>query len=583
MVRTLREDEPLKPSSRVSQVLSNEGAGLTGERRTALRTRANRLRGDLDWIVMCCLEKDRSRRYSTPNGLAMDIQRYLDHEPVLAGPPSTVYRLRKFVARNRAGVTAAAIVAAALILGMVGTSIGFLRAEDARQEEARQRRTAETMYSFLSEQFITAVSPDQMGGDVTMRAVLDAAAPGIGEHFKGMPVAESGVRMTVGETYFKLGAYPEALEQFTSAYDLRRVALGPLDPDTLEAEDGIGHALLVMRRLDEAEPLLIRTMNERLEILGETHEDTLDTMSKVAALRYFKGDLPGAIEVSRRVYKLRTEGWGPEHEETIRAASSLAELLRRHGEQLVGAGDAEEGRAIVSEAQSLLEHALQVSTAAHGEKAPITLFVMHNLAGFYDSQGDYERSVPLLERTLALRREVMLDDHPRTLGTLIILARAYQRGGRTDDAIRVLTDVLTSARRRGASDRNARLAMRLLGSLLLRSGRPDEAADWYEATVEAIDAAGEDESLEATVARRLHAGALRDAGKLDEAAGELREAYDIAVRVRGSDDGVTKGIAAEMTRVLTQAGASADEITLWRSRSSNEGDAPIAASDEGGG
>jgi serine/threonine protein kinase len=132
MLRIIREVEPQKPSTKLSS--SEELPSIAANRKLEPAKLARLVRGDLDWIVMKCLEKERARRYETANGLAMDVQRYLADEPVLASPPSAAYRLRKFVRKNRGPVLAAAIVAIVLMGGIIGTSLGFLRAERLRQK-----------------------------------------------------------------------------------------------------------------------------------------------------------------------------------------------------------------------------------------------------------------------------------------------------------------------------------------------------------------------------------------------------------------------------------------------------------------
>jgi len=136
MMRIIREQEPLKPSTRLSS-LGETGTRTAEQRRVDVHKLSMLLRGDLDWIVMKCLEKDRTRRYDTANGLAADIVRHLSDEPVLAGPPSTTYRLRKFVKRNRGQVVAAGMVAGALVSGIIGTSIGMAWALDERSRANR--------------------------------------------------------------------------------------------------------------------------------------------------------------------------------------------------------------------------------------------------------------------------------------------------------------------------------------------------------------------------------------------------------------------------------------------------------------
>ena len=126
MLRAIREDEPSKPSTRIS-TLGETGTKTAQQRRVDAKKLGSLLRGDVDWIVMKCLEKDRNRRYETASGLAADIQRHLNDEPVTAGAPSATYRLSKFIKRNRIQVLAGGAVMAALLLGcLLYTSCGRL-------------------------------------------------------------------------------------------------------------------------------------------------------------------------------------------------------------------------------------------------------------------------------------------------------------------------------------------------------------------------------------------------------------------------------------------------------------------------
>src|SRR5262249_27753430 len=142
MMRMIREEEPQKPSTRLS-TLGETATRTAQQRRTDVKRLESVLRGDLDWIVMKCLDKDRSRRYDTAIGLAADIQRHLDDEPVVAGPPSAGYKLQKFIKRNRGRVIAGIIVASILIVAVTGTSIGMVWAlkEKARADGEAGRAT----------------------------------------------------------------------------------------------------------------------------------------------------------------------------------------------------------------------------------------------------------------------------------------------------------------------------------------------------------------------------------------------------------------------------------------------------------
>ncbi|MFH0982639.1 MAG: protein kinase [Planctomycetota bacterium] len=190
IVRLIRETEPQKPSVRL-QTLSTteEGTAIAMRRRSDPASLVRFVRGDLDWIAMRALEKDRTRRYSTAKDLAEDIERHFRHEPVLAGPPGATYRVRKFVRRNRLVVLTGSIVGAALLIGFTLATIGFIQATRARSREEHQRELAEvraseahreaansaTVSRFLQE-MLGAVDPSRvLGREVTVRFVLDEA------------------------------------------------------------------------------------------------------------------------------------------------------------------------------------------------------------------------------------------------------------------------------------------------------------------------------------------------------------------------------------------------------------------------
>src|SRR5262249_51421587 len=156
----IREKEPERPSTKVS-TLGGDELTTTAKRRglEALKL-INALRGDLDWIVMKCLEKDRARRYETANGLAMDIQRHLSNEPVVACPPSATYRFQKMVRRNKTAAAASGMIAAALLLGFgfalwqsIEKGVAYRRAraaeKAARTEAARSQHVAQLLQEML--------------------------------------------------------------------------------------------------------------------------------------------------------------------------------------------------------------------------------------------------------------------------------------------------------------------------------------------------------------------------------------------------------------------------------------------------
>src|SRR5262249_18538171 len=142
---------------------TNTLADIAAHRHIEPKKLGTLIRGELDWIVMKCLEKDRQRRYETANGLAMDVQRYLAGDAVLAAPPSTAYRLRKFVRRNRAGVIAASLVGLALVVGTVGTTWGLILAARSNTDLTRSQAAVQARYELAVDAvktFHTGVSED---------------------------------------------------------------------------------------------------------------------------------------------------------------------------------------------------------------------------------------------------------------------------------------------------------------------------------------------------------------------------------------------------------------------------------------
>ena len=151
--RTIREEEPARPSTRLSTMLGAELTATAQRRKVEPPRLIHLVRGDLDWIVMKCLEKDRTRRYDTANGLAMDITRHLNCEPVLARPPSRLYEFQKTVRRHSFGFAAAALIVAALVIALCVATLAVVRARrDAEQiRQARDDSTEKLWTSYLAE------------------------------------------------------------------------------------------------------------------------------------------------------------------------------------------------------------------------------------------------------------------------------------------------------------------------------------------------------------------------------------------------------------------------------------------------
>jgi len=285
----IREQEPERPSTRVS-TRGDDSAEVARNRRTDPKTLRRTLRGDLDWITMKALEKDPSRRYASASELAADVQRYLDQEPVLAGPPSAGYRIRKFVRRNRTAVVAAGLVSLALVAGIVGTTWGLLRARserddavEAREEterlrvqerrqrqaaerasrlEAKQREVAEKAVNFLVRVLGQANPEEALRADTRVRDLLDYATVEVGRQFGRQPEVEARLRWVIGHIRCVLGEYRKARPELERALDLLRRLPKPDDVTLFRTQ----HDLWVVRGLLEGPMDSVRLWWETWEV-----------------------------------------------------------------------------------------------------------------------------------------------------------------------------------------------------------------------------------------------------------------------------------------------------------------------------
>jgi serine/threonine protein kinase len=273
MRRTICEKEPPTPSTRVSAMPGDELTTTAQRRGLEAPKLISQLRGDLDWIVMKCLEKDRARRYETANSLALDIQRHLNNEPVVARPPSKLYRFEKAVRRNKLALAALAAVGLSLIIGLVISTMLYLSekethrralaVEDARKTEARLRLEAEAARANEAEtarsreanlrrqaqaeettakaeaarsaavaqlltNILAAVGPSVARGRDTamLKEILDKTAEGVQTDLKDQPEVQGDLNSTLAMTYRDLGDFPDAEVMQQRAVEQYRAALG---------------------------------------------------------------------------------------------------------------------------------------------------------------------------------------------------------------------------------------------------------------------------------------------------------------------------------------------------------------------
>jgi non-specific serine/threonine protein kinase/serine/threonine-protein kinase len=453
--RIIREQEPPKPSTRLS-ALGAKRATVSAHRQAEARQLDRTLRGELDWIAMKALEKDRRRRYETANDFAADVMRYLADQPVQAGPPSAGYRLRKFVRRNNGPVGAGLALAVLLVAGTVGTSIGLVRAlraehranlaadragtaeglakdrllevtrekERATAAEAKAKdeaAAAEAVVKFLQDDLLAQAAPDENARykQVTVEEVLGRAAARIGGKFAQHPAVEAKIRHTIGRTYRALSLYSAARPHLERAWELYRTNLGEEDLNSLHVLSDL--ASLYHDQGQAAEPLLAKVLKVRSRVLGEENPDTLDSMINLAEAYRLLGRHSEAEELLDKTLKIGRRALGEQDHRMLTAMNNLAVNYLAHRQY--------------TDAEPLLAKVVEARRRNQGKEDLRTLTAMNNLAEVYLVKGDYLKAAELLEETLKISRRARGENHALTLEETDNLGRAYWFARRLDRSI----------------------------------------------------------------------------------------------------------------------------------------------------
>jgi len=515
--RIIREQEPRRPSTRLTAADGDSAAAAFNRRSEPFRL-AHDLRGDLDWITMRALEKDRTRRYPTANALAADVERHLRDEPVSAGPPSGAYRARKLFRRHRAAFLAGGAVALALLAGVVGTSWALMRAAAEAKEARRQAAIAEAVNDFLNVDLLAAVAPSAkkgQGRDVTMREVLAVAAERLekdgrdGGRFASEPLVEADIRNAVGYAYRELGDYKAAEPHYLRTLELRRKALGEEHRRTLHARFQLGLLYWQMSRLAEAEPLVRGAYDAGQRTLGPDDSDALGYEAYLANLYRAQGRFKEAEPIYERNLAAKRRVLGPEDESTLSTASSLGNLFQETGRY--------------EKAEPLHREVLETSRRLHGEKDLATVAAMNNLGNDLALMGRFEEAEPIMRRTLELKLEIYGPDHPSTLNSVNNLGELDDQLGNDAEAESYHRRAF-AARTRVLGPGHARTlqSQRCLAACLEAQGRHAEAERLAAAGVaEAVKVLGE-RDLDTLALQDTRALSLVGLGRAAEAETQLR-------------------------------------------------------------
>ena len=368
--RRIREDDPTRPSTKISR-LGDASQAMAHNRRADLATLVQQLRGDLDWITMKALDKDRTRRYASPSELAADIKRHLAHQPVVACPPSAAYRLKKFVRRNRLVVIAGSLIAVSLISGLMLTGLALHQAQ-AEAERANQ------VSGFLLDLFDT-FNPYAERAEASGEKLLDRAVERLETELAGQDLVQARLMLRIGVAYRHLDAF------------------------------------------DSAERLLLRALDGLAAKLGSDHQEVLTTLQELGWVAYEAGNYPRAVQYNEEVIRVQQRLLDSDDPRLALSDTNLALVVWALGE--------------FDRAEELLTRSLAILERFYGPDHPEVSQNLFLQGVLFNNNGEYRRARSVLERALQIRLGVFGPEHVRVGWTLRTLARTQALQGDYQQAL----------------------------------------------------------------------------------------------------------------------------------------------------
>ena len=464
MRRTIREKEPLKPSTRLSTIGADALTTTATQRHTDAPKLIHLLRGDLDWIVMKALDKDRTRRYETANGLARDLERHLNNEPVVARPPSNLYRFQKSVRRNKTAYAAAAAVALALLMGVIVSTSQAVRAKRAERDQVRLRQMAESKEK-KSEQVTQLMqymlNPTFFREATMLRGILDQTAERVGRDLKDLPEAEAELRGTIGDVYQLLGEYEKAEVMYGRALDLRRKLAGNEQPVVAQLLNNLGVTLMWQDKATEAEARYQEALAMRRRLRGANLLEVAETLHNLAFLLRRQGELEKAEAAISECLVIRRELLGREHRAVAESMQGLAAILWRQRK--------------LKDAENTLREGLAMQTRLLGNGHPQVADMTEDLGNILADQGRYPEAENTLKQALAKRRTLLGDTHPDTATCIVMLLHTLLAEEKYAEAEPLARECLATRKKQMPDDSRTFNARSLLGGCLLGQKRYVEA------------------------------------------------------------------------------------------------------------
>ena len=626
------EVTPPKPSTRLMEVSAkadhpsvetgSSARDIAVKRGTSeLRHLTKMVRGDIDWIVMKCLEKERGRRYESASALAQDIERHLKDEPVSAGPPSATYRAAKFLKRHKLGMGFAAVICGLILGALAGMSVLYSQAETERKVAIEERTNAESQkkvaveergkadaqrlkaeeeaakaaaaVDFVLDMFESIDPALAQGREVQVKELLDAASEKA-DSLKGQPLVEATIRQMLGKAYQRMAKYEPAKKNLARASEIRRIKLGLDDPATLMSEYERGATELGENHIPEAEGILRKVYADRSRVLGAGHADTLQTLSMIAEIEKSREDYAAAEKTLRKVIEGQTAVQGAGHRDTIDSRCSLADVLDQQGrfadaEKEIAATVADAKKSLgenepmtlqamsiqgsilaamdrASEAAEILKDVVARKIKVFGADHPGTLTSMNALAMSLDALGQNVEAEKMYRPLVAGAESRLGPEHSTTLVYKNNLAQCLKRQKKFGEAAPIYREVLAVQRRTvGDLARGTLTTLNNYGLLMVLDGKPAEGLPLLQECLKGLTATLPADHWMLGASKTYVAQCLIDLGRVDEAEVLLLQAYELLKGKMGEGHDRTRQAAEQMVRVWEKRGDEG-KVGEWRGR-----------------
>jgi len=423
----------------------------------------SRLRGEIEWIVAKCIEKDRSRRYQSAGELARDLKHHLAGEPIDAKRDSSVYVIGKMLRRRKGLLTALSAIALSIMLGLAGTIGQAVRASRERDEATEQALRAQETAALLQRMISFATPEIAQGATPTVREMLDAASHHLIDDRTTHPVVAADTHAVLSEAYKSLGEFKLAESHARSEFDLRSTHQGAHDPYTLKAAGTLASALSQLDRDEEAVKMCRAALDAARVSLPHDHP----TCIKLAINYAFvlenapAHDQAEVVRWSREGYVRSAEKYGMEHSNTLAAATDLGVTLM-NADQL-------------DEAEQLFRSVLDTRRQSLPPDHPDMFVSLNNLASLLDRRDNLAGARDVCVTILKQADRVLGPDHPRTGRYALNLAMLCARLGDLQGAEKNARRAMAAAAKLGPAHQDVLKYRGLLASVLIEQHRLDDA------------------------------------------------------------------------------------------------------------